>query len=618
MNKITLNCAAGEFTPELQSMIDVLAEEYPLKDNSGFLVNLVESPDSGKLVVKQEVDGITIEYGRLNAAARGLGLALAGLDKSEKIPFEMFGIMLDCSRNAVMTVEYVKKWLRRMALMGYNMLMLYTEDTYILEDEPYFSYMRGGYTLAEIKEIDSYALALGIELIPCIQTLGHMEQMLRWDAYGTVRDTSSVMLVDCEDTMTLIGKILDFWSSAVTSRRIHIGMDETHDLGRGKFLDKFGYERGFDIFNRHLDKVEKMCIERGLKPMIWSDMYFRMGNETYNYYDKNTVIPDEVKQAIPVRTELVYWDYYHDDKEFYLEWIKRHRELGHEPLMGSGIWTWSKFWYDHKITQNTVIPCLEACLNSGINEIFFTMWGDDGAYCEFDSALAGMAWTAEKAFADDQEPEVLEKSFRAICGGSYADHIMLSDAINSDFDGCFALPAFFWDDPLMGKYYNELTKNSFEKYDIIVTAFEKNAARLEAIWDNSDAGDTSFAAALIKFILAKLKYSRKLRTAKNTADMSQLTEIVEQNIPSLVTELRAFSELFRHQWLKKNKPFGLDVIQVRLAGQIERFEETARQIKDFIAEKEFSLAELNCPELSGNTPEGGSYGKIASSSVVRW
>ena len=41
-----------------------------------------------------------------------------------------FGVMLDCSRNAVMKVEEVKKFAAILKKFGYNMMMLYTEDTY--------------------------------------------------------------------------------------------------------------------------------------------------------------------------------------------------------------------------------------------------------------------------------------------------------------------------------------------------------------------------------------------------------------------------------------------------------------------------------------------------------
>ena len=40
------------------------------------------------------------------------------------------GLMLDCSRNAVFTVEKVKFLIRTLAKLGMNVLMPYTEDTY--------------------------------------------------------------------------------------------------------------------------------------------------------------------------------------------------------------------------------------------------------------------------------------------------------------------------------------------------------------------------------------------------------------------------------------------------------------------------------------------------------
>ena len=57
-----------------------------------------------------------------------------------------FGVMLDMSRNAVMTVENVKKYIDNLSKMGFNTLLLYIEDTYEVKNEPYFGYMRGRYT----------------------------------------------------------------------------------------------------------------------------------------------------------------------------------------------------------------------------------------------------------------------------------------------------------------------------------------------------------------------------------------------------------------------------------------------------------------------------------------
>ena len=87
-------------------------------------------------------------------------------------------------------------------------MQLYTEDTYEMEGETFFGYLRGGYTHQELKNIDDYADALGIELVACIQTLGHLGQMLQWPKYHIYRDTNEVLLANWDETYKLIEKVL--------------------------------------------------------------------------------------------------------------------------------------------------------------------------------------------------------------------------------------------------------------------------------------------------------------------------------------------------------------------------------------------------------------------------
>ena len=96
--------------------------------------------------------------------------------------FDSLGVMIDCSRDAVPNVERLKLFFEAIAKMGYNVAMLYTEDTYEVENEPYFGYKRGRYSMEELRELDSYAASLGIELIPFIQTLAHLGSLTRWRA----------------------------------------------------------------------------------------------------------------------------------------------------------------------------------------------------------------------------------------------------------------------------------------------------------------------------------------------------------------------------------------------------------------------------------------------------
>lgn len=68
--------------------------------------------------------------------------------------------MVDCSRNGVLLLQKVYFLLNHMALMGLNMLQLYTEDTYEVVDEPLFGYLRGRYSARELSLIDDYAFDL--------------------------------------------------------------------------------------------------------------------------------------------------------------------------------------------------------------------------------------------------------------------------------------------------------------------------------------------------------------------------------------------------------------------------------------------------------------------------
>jgi N-acetyl-beta-hexosaminidase len=186
---------------------------------------------------------ITIRYHRKNQAFRALG-RLLGTDAdgtfTECARFRDITAMIDVSRNGVPTVQTVHGFLQKMALMGFNVLMLYMEDTYKISDRPYFGYMRGGYCHEELLAIDDYADSLGIEVIPCIQTLGHLEQILQWPAFFEYRDNDHVILADRKTSVELLAQMIKAVSSPFRTKRIHVGMDEAGGVGQGRYRYLYG------------------------------------------------------------------------------------------------------------------------------------------------------------------------------------------------------------------------------------------------------------------------------------------------------------------------------------------------------------------------------------------
>src|SRR5699024_7158115 len=243
--------------------LDILASELNIiLSNEGYPIHVTQR--QGPITIKNGNSDNTygeIAYDQPIHFFRALGLWFenyqkqSSFDITEEPQFTMNGVMLDASRNAVPTIDGIKALLRKMALMGLNTLMLYTEDTYKVDDYPYFGYMRGRYTENELKTCDEYAAQLGVEMMPCIQTLAHLTEALKWNYAIELRDTADILLAGEAKTYEFLEKIITAATKPFKSNRIHIGMDEAHQLGLGKYLDKNGYEERFTIMNQHLEEV---------------------------------------------------------------------------------------------------------------------------------------------------------------------------------------------------------------------------------------------------------------------------------------------------------------------------------------------------------------------------
>lgn len=604
---------------ELHTLLSTLAEEYPIVQGTENVNCLFEKTSRKDFFsTARDSSGVfRITYSSVSFAGRGVGLALAGLEGGGDFPFSTFGILLDCTRSAVIKVEHFKKWLRRLSLLGYNMAMLYTKDCYTLPGEPYFGYMRGPYTMEELQEIDDYAAKLGIEMVASIQALGHLEPILRWGAYASIRDTDNVVLADHMATYDLLEKMLQFWSDAFRSRRIHLGMDETHDLGRGRFMDLNGYEKPFSIYSRHLKKLKEMCEEHSFQPMIWSDMYFRYSNKHLSYYDISSPVPDEILATIPDKVQFAFWDYYHRDEEVYLQRLEEQKKFSSLPsVMASGIWTWIRLWTDFEESTATITPCLAACRKTGTKEIFFTMWGDDGNYCEFDSAFAAMAWAAEKALTGDEEvnDERLEALFSAVCGSSYALHkragdldFPLPDPRKGKPEGAFFKVhggTLLWDDPLMGILWHEYLAIDPDVWEKAIAHYSKLREELAPHREDAKAGCFNHAWLLADVLTRKLELRKQLLASYERRDFDTLEVIIDRYIPELLDALDALLDSFRYEWMRSYKSWGFEVIQIKIAGLAERYRELSRRLEELLDGTSDRIEELEIrPQARGDVWE---------------
>lgn len=484
------------------------------------------------------------------------------------------GAMLDCSRGAVMHLPALKRYIDLLAKMGYKTLMLYTEDTYEIEEEPYFGYRRGKYTVEELREIDAYAAERGIELMPCIQTLAHLDGLMRWSRFRPFLDTDNILLVDDDRTYELIEHMFASLEKSFTSRRVHIGMDEAYRVGLGKFLAEHGFENRTEILLRHLSRVTEIAARHGFRPMMWSDMFFLLA--TGSHYSPDACFSEDVLAKVPQNLDLVYWDYYHFDKDFYAGVLRVHQKFRNPVIFAGGVWTWRGFSpLSHQALEVTD-AAMAACRETGCRDVFFTLWGDDGGECSYFAALPTLFY-ATRAIDGVPEPDSLRRAFRDATGEDYDDLMLLGEvgdplsAAGQHFYG----PAKVWlyQDPLLG-YYDRTVPEGAPAFYLDL------AARIDAAAERSVTLGYLFRAqaAYARAVGRKCRLGVRARAAYLAGDRAAMRTLATEDFPAAADAVDAFHHLYEAQWFSENKPNGYERHDTRLGGLSARIRSCAARL----------------------------------------
>ena len=506
-----------------------------------------------------------------------------------KRSFDTFGVMIDMSRNAVMSLDGLKRFLPLLRKMGYNSVMLYTEDTYEVDGEPYFGYMRGRYTKAEMKEIDAFATSLGMTVIPCIQTLAHLNAIFRWGQYP--RDCDDILMADDDRTYELIDHMFSTLSECFSSRKIHIGMDEAHNLGLGEHRKRYGFEAPLDIMTRHLGRVCDIAKKYGYEVMMWSDMYFRPWNNG-NARIPECKMPQEVIDSFNRDVIPVYWDYFQTEQKNYEGMIRNHKQFSDKTWFAGGSWSWNGMIPSNRFTIQTMVPAVNACRAEGIRNMFMTMWGDDGAECSHFSQLPSLFYIAEYARGNSDE-ESIKAKFKALVGIDFDEFMNIdspNDVVPYDSNSWprnpskYMLYADCFNDYLDytvkdggGEHYRELSQKLYatakksRKYGYVL----ESAARLsEAL---------------------EIKYELGLRTRKayESGDKEALEALAKNEYVEVIKRIKAFGNAFEKQWFKDNKPHGFDVQHHRIGALIYRLDACRKRILAYTEGKIERIEELD-------------------------
>ncbi len=497
---------------------------------------------------------------------RAIGNVIGGMrEGTEPFPFQKLGIMLDCSRNGVYRVETIRLLLRCMALAGYNLLELYTEDVYRIDGEPYFGYLRGAYSREELTDLDRYAADYGIELVPCIQTLAHLGAIFRWKPYAGIHDVNDILLVDDEGTYALIDKMFATAAACFTSRNINIGMDEAFLLGYGNYRTAHGEVDRVAMMKRHVERVLSIAARYGFRCSMWSDMYYRLAYGGY-YDDTKDAMPQNISDSIPADVGLIYWDYYSKDPRHFAKIMRQHKQLTDDVWFAGALWSFLGNLPNNSFSVAGAKASLAACRQENVRKVLFTMWGDNGSECPMCGLLPSLFAVGDLAYGD-AEMSFTHRKLQAVCGVPYEafEAIEAIDKVDNPTGDDLVCP---------GKYllYNDCFAGILDTTVGLLDGREY--ARLSEVLSDYTRGKLRglfrYAGALAGVLSEKATLGLRTRKMYAERDTAALRTLAETAYTETIARLEAFYDAARELWDEEKKQNGFEVLDYRIGGLIRR------------------------------------------------
>lgn len=548
---------------------------------------------------------------------------------AETCAFEEFGVMFDCSRNAVLKVETVKKLIRLSALMGYHFIGLYLEDTLKVEKEPYLGYQRGAYTVEEIRAISRYAAIFDIKVRPYIQTLAHFNQIKQYEHYQDFMDYDDILLAKDERTYEFLEHLIETAASCFSDSIINIGMDEAHMVGLGKYLDVHGYEDRVLIMLSHLQRVHKICKKYGYKIQMWSDMFFKLIFQGDYYVEGNEKeIIEKIKSLdLPKEIQLIYWDYFSCDKSRYEDMLQKHLLLSPKAGFAGGAWKWTGFTPNNRFSIETSKAALLACKENKISSVVITLWGDNGAESSIFSVLPALFIDANIAYGGHMS----QNAFHTMSHINFEDYLLLDEGNpfpEKVMQHNNASKFYLYNDPLLGTFDSVVIKHPKDYFKAI-------GKKLEPLCKDKSYGylfSTQRALCLVLEDKADLgicirsayKQKRQCENIDETSADQTWRDLYQNVLPHLKEKIEQFYQIFKAQWERENKSYGFEIQTIRIGGLLKRIEDIIDMMEQFDTKKRSIIEPLEDETLpfayfKNDTKEELSYNlwsDIVSPSVI--
>lgn len=331
----------------------------------------------------------------LFAAAEG---ALPCLEIRDRPDLPVRGFMLDVSRGKVPTLPELLALVDAMGALRLNQLQLYVEHSFAFPGHEAVWKDASPLTPEDLAAVGARAAELGIELVPNLNTFGHLERWLRHEPYRRLAECPEgwthpltgqfkphpSTLFPSDASLAFVEGLLDAYLPHFASGQVNIGGDEPWELGQGRSKDAVAARGKHRVYLDFLNRIHGAVRARGKRMQFWGDILL----------EDLELAGEAPREALPV-----VWGY--DPGHPFDAQCGRLAELGRDYLVAPGAGTWQSLTGRLPLARQNVREAVDAARRHRASGILMTTWGDNGYHQPWPTfwiplgEAAARAWCAE-------------------------------------------------------------------------------------------------------------------------------------------------------------------------------------------------------------------------------
>lgn len=204
----------------------------------------------------------------------------------------VLGYHLDISNCKVPRLEMMFRIADILQKLGYNHMQMNTEHTFAYSRHKAVWHNASPMTPDDVRRLDDYCAARGIELVPNQNSFGHLGKWLRLPEYNMLAEAPSggchsryraepmkcpMSLCPTDPrSVDLIAGLYDELLPCFRSKWVNVGLDETYELddvtGTGRSAAEIRAKGAERVYLGYFKEIHRLVSKRGHRMMFWGDI----------------------------------------------------------------------------------------------------------------------------------------------------------------------------------------------------------------------------------------------------------------------------------------------------------------------------------------------------------